>query len=93
MRGEAPNLALLERQLVQEYGDAITIRRRDLEQQDDLRHADLVELVISFGLGVLGNATYDGIRALIGRAQTRGSVAVEEEPPDQAGDHEPERSD
>lgn len=95
VRGEAPNIALLAQQLGDECSDQeLTLEVRDVPVADnELRHADLVELIVSFALGVAGNAAYDGIRALIARAQARGGVEVIEEPAEHESDgHGTERS-
>ena len=76
VRGESPNISLLARHLSEAYGDAVDLQISEVPPaaEDELRHADIADLVISFALSVVSSAVYDGIRVLIKRAGTRGDI-------------------
>lgn len=81
-------MALLAQHVRDRYGDVVNVELRPVawEAAEELRHSDIAELVLSFALGVAGNATYDGIRALVARARERGNIEVDTDLPDEASE-------
>ena len=93
--GEIPNLRLLARELRERPeldGQELTITKAPAGNDSVLRNADWASMVVDLGVGLVGAATYEGlktaVKAAVQRARRRGQVetqGLEDDDPTSSG--------